>query len=97
MPLTLQDCRTLDANDVLRPLRARFALPEGVIYLDGNSLGAQPKAAAACAARVVEQEWGQGLIRSWNSAGWIDLPRRLGDQFAPWVGAGPGSVPAPVA
>ena len=92
MPLTLQDCRTLDANDVLRPLRARFALPEGVIYLDGNSLGAQPKAAAACAARVVEQEWGQGLIRSWNSAGWIDLPRRLGDQFAPWVGVGPGEL-----
>lgn len=89
---TLQDCQARDAHDVLRPLRERFVLPEGVIYLDGNSLGASPKAAAARAAAIVEQEWGQGLIRSWNSAGWIDLPRRLGDQFAPWIGAGPGEV-----
>ena len=92
VPITLQDCQVLDAHDPLRPLRDRFALPHGVIYLDGNSLGAQPKAAAACAARVVEQEWGQGLIRSWNTAGWIDLPQRLGDQFAPWIGAGPGEL-----
>jgi kynureninase len=89
---TLQDCLSLDARDALRPLRERFALPEGVIYLDGNSLGAQPRAAAARVAEVVQQEWGQGLIRSWNSAGWITLPERLGDQFAPWIGAGAGEV-----
>ena len=89
---TLQDCQALDAQDKLRPLRERFALPEGVIYLDGNSLGAQPKAAAARVAEVVQQEWGQGLIRSWNSAGWITLPERLGNQFAPWIGAGGGEV-----
>ena len=89
---TLQDCLTLDAQDRLRPLRERFALPEGVIYLDGNSLGAQPKAAAARAAQVVQQEWGQDLITSWNKAGWITLPERLGNQFAPWIGAGQGEL-----
>ncbi|WP_027013890.1 kynureninase [Comamonas composti] len=90
--ITLQDCRALDAKDALRSLRAHFALPEGVIYLDGNSLGASPKAAAARAARVVQQEWGQGLIRSWNDAGWITLPTRLGDQFAPWIGVDAGEL-----
>lgn len=89
---TLQDCQALDAHDALRPLRERFALPQGVIYLDGNSLGAQPRAAAARVAEVVQQEWGQGLITSWNKAGWITLPERLGDQFAPWIGAGAGEV-----
>jgi kynureninase len=89
---TLQECQALDAQDPLRPLRERFVLPDGVIYLDGNSLGASPRAAAARAAEIVQQEWGQGLIRSWNSAGWIELPLRLGDQFAPWIGAGPDEV-----
>lgn len=73
-------------------LRERFALPQGVIYLDGNSLGAQPKAAAARAAEVVTQEWGQDLITSWNKAGWITLPERLGNQFAPWLGVGQGEL-----
>ncbi|HEY1127848.1 MAG TPA: kynureninase [Roseateles sp.] len=82
----------LDARDPLRPLREHFTLPPGVIYLDGNSLGALPKATPARIARAVEQEWGQGLIASWNNAGWIDLPRRLGDRLAPWVGAGAGEV-----
>jgi kynureninase len=91
---TLQDCQHLDATDPLRPLRDLFAIPEGLIYLDGNSLGVQPKSAAACAARVVEQEWGQGLIRSWNSAGWFDLPERLGNRIAPLIGAGPDQVVA---
>jgi len=58
-----------DAADPLGPYRERFTLPEGVIYLDGNSLGALPKATPAALARVVESEWGEGLIRSWNSAG----------------------------
>ena len=91
---TLQDCRALDAADPLRPLRDLFVLPEGVIYLDGNSLGAAPRAAAARIAKAVQDEWGQGLIRSWNSAGWYEMPRRLGDRIAPWVGAGAGEVVA---
>lgn len=89
---TLQDCQALDAQDPLRALRERFALPQGMIYLDGNSLGAQPKAAAARAAEVVTQEWGQDLITSWNKAGWITLPERLGNQFAPWLGVGQGEL-----
>ena len=89
---TLQDCQALDTQDTLRPLRERFALPEGVIYLDGNSLGAQPKSAAARAAEVVTQQWGQDLITSWNKAGWITLPERLGNQFAPWLGVGEGEL-----
>jgi kynureninase len=76
---TLQDCRDLDARDPLRALRDLFALPEGVIYLDGNSLGPLPKAAPERVARAVREEWGEGLIRSWNTAGCFDLPRRLGD------------------
>lgn len=91
---TLQDCRALDAADPLRPLRDLFVLPEGVIYLDGNSLGPLPKAAPERIARAVQEEWGQGLIRSWNTAGWFDLPRRLGDRIATLVGAGPGEVVA---
>jgi kynureninase len=89
---TLDDCRALDAQDPLRPLRALFALPAGVIYLDGNSLGALPKAAPGRIAEVVTHEWGEGLIRSWNTAGWFDLPQRLGDRVARLVGATPGSV-----
>jgi kynureninase len=94
MTLTLQDCRALDAQDPLRELRGLFTLPEGVIYLDGNSLGVLPKAAPARVAKAVEEEWGQGLIRSWNSAGWFDMPQRLGDKIATLVGANPGEVVA---
>ncbi|HEX6364414.1 MAG TPA: kynureninase [Albitalea sp.] len=85
-------CLALDAEDPLAPLRAQFELPEGVIYLDGNSLGALPKAAAARLQQVVREEWGRDLIRSWNTAGWIDLPHRIGDKIARLVGAGPGEV-----
>ena len=67
---TRNDCLALDAQDALAPLRQQFALPEGVIYLDGNSLGARPVAALARAQEVIAEEWGNGLIRSWNSAGW---------------------------
>ncbi|NKE67387.1 kynureninase [Ramlibacter sp. RBP-2] len=91
---TLQDCRTMDAQDPLRELRDLFALPEGVIYLDGNSLGVLPRATAQRVARTVTDEWGQGLIGSWNGAGWFDLPRRLGDRIAPLIGAQPGEVVA---
>ena len=91
---TLTDCRALDAADTLRPLRDHFVLPEGVIYLDGNSLGVLPKKTAAHIAEVITREWGQDLIRSWNSAGWFHLPQRLGDQIAALVGAGPGELVA---
>ncbi|ABE45494.1 kynureninase [Polaromonas sp. JS666] len=94
MSTTLQDCRALDAQDPLRTLRDQFTLPEGVIYLDGNSLGVLPKTAAARVAEAVTQEWGQGLIRSWNSAGWFSLPQRLGDKIAQLIGAKPGEVVA---
>ena len=94
MTTTLQDCRALDARDPLRELRTQFELPEGVIYLDGNSLGVLPKTTAARVAEAVTKEWGQGLIRSWNSAGWVDLPQRLGDKIARLIGAAPGEVVA---
>ena len=90
--ITLQDCQARDAADPLRTLRDLFSIPDGLIYLDGNSLGVSPKTAAARAAQVVSQEWGQGLIRSWNTAGWFDLPQRLGNQIAPLIGAGQGEV-----
>jgi kynureninase len=91
-PNSRDDCLALDARDPLAPLRARFDLPDGVIYLDGNSLGARPRAALARAHEVVALEWGQDLIRSWNSAGWFELPKRLGDRLAPLIGARPGEV-----
>jgi kynureninase len=80
-------CRRTDAADPLAALRARFELPDGVIYLDGNSLGALQPAVAARVRTVVEREWGQGLIRSWNEAAWVDLPRRIAQRLAPLVGA----------
>jgi kynureninase len=92
--LTLQDCRALDAQDPLRPLRDLFTLPEGVVYLDGNSLGPLPRAAPDRIAHAVREEWGQGLVRSWNTAGWFGLPQRLGDKIAPLIGARPGEVVA---
>lgn len=82
-----QDCLSLDQQDALAPLRDRFELEDGLIYLDGNSLGARPGAATEVARRVVEDEWGQGLIRSWNEADWINLPQRLGARLAPLIGA----------
>jgi kynureninase len=89
---TLNDCITLDAQDPLAPLRQLFDLPEGVIYLDGNSLGALPRSTAQRVQQVVQQEWGDGLIRSWNTAGWITLPQRVGDKIGQLVGAAPGEL-----
>jgi kynureninase len=77
----------LDRDDPLAQLRDAFALAPDTLYLDGNSLGVPPKAAAVRAQAVIGGEWGEGLIRSWNTAGWFALPRRLGDKLAPLVGA----------
>ena len=88
----LQHCRELDALDPLREFRNLFQLSDGLTYLDGNSLGMLPKATAARVAQVVTEEWGSGLIRSWNAAKWFSLPTRLGDQVARLIGARPGEV-----
>ncbi|MGE3395480.1 MAG: kynureninase [Sphingomonas sp.] len=92
MTFTLAESRAADAADPLRPLRSRFHLPDGVIYLDGNSLGPLPLNVAARQRSVIEAEWGDGLIRSWNDAGWIDAPRRVGAKIAPLIGASPHEV-----
>jgi kynureninase len=90
--LTREKCQALDAADPLVEKRRAFALPEGVIYLDGNSLGALPSATPARLAAVIEGEWGGDLITSWNKHAWIDLPRRVGDKIAGLIGAAPGEV-----
>ncbi|MFA9201671.1 MAG: kynureninase [Cypionkella sp.] len=84
----------LDAADPLRGFRQRFHLPEGVIYLDGNSLGCLPKATPERVAEVVRDEWGTGLVGSWNRAGWVEAPRRIGDKIARLIGADEGEVVA---
>jgi len=84
--------RELDEKDPLREFRARFALPPGVIYLDGNSLGALPVRTASRLAEVIAKEWGQGLIRSWNDHDWVGAARRVGDKIAPLIGADAGEV-----
>lgn len=81
-----------DAADLLAGYRERFILPDGVIYLDGNSLGALPKATPGRVQEVVEGEWGEGLIRSWNTASWFDMATRIGAKIAPLVGAAPHEV-----
>jgi kynureninase len=89
---TREACVAADRQDPLAPLKARFDLPPGVLYMDGNSLGVMPRAAAARAAEVITQEWGTGLIRSWNTAGWFELPSRLGDKLAGLLGAKAGEL-----
>jgi kynureninase len=92
MMQSLSHAQALDAADPLAPLRAQFDIPPGLIYLDGNSLGVLPKATCARVQQVLQQEWGTGLIGSWNSAGWMDLPQRIGDKIARLVGAGAGEL-----
>jgi len=94
LPTSRDDCLALDAADPLRALRERFDLPRDVIYLDGNSLGVLPRATLPRLQRVVAEEWGRGLIGSWNRAGWMDLPRRVGDKIARLIGARAGEVVA---
>ena len=83
---------SLDAADPLASFRERFMLPGGVIYLDGNSLGPLPRATPGRIAELVQREWGEGLIRSWNDAGWIDLASRVAAEIAKLIGAAEGSV-----
>ncbi|HEX4779312.1 MAG TPA: kynureninase [Usitatibacter sp.] len=89
-----EEAEALDRADPLREFRAQFELPPGVIYLDGNSLGALCRRARERIAGVVEREWGRDLIRSWNGADWISMPQRVGDKIARLVGAGEGEVVA---
>lgn len=90
--MAFRDAKSLDQSDPLAHLRDRFSIPDGVIYLDGNSLGALPKSVPERMADVVRQQWGRDLITSWNVHDWIDLPRRVGDKIAPLIGAAPGTV-----
>ena len=90
--ISREDCQTLDENDVLAPLRAEFTLNEGEIYLDGNSLGPVSSSVRRRVNEVIDDEWGRGLVRSWNDAGWMGEPTRLGDRIAPLIGANPGEV-----
>ena len=93
----MQRARDLDAADAIAHFRHRFDLPEGVIYLDGNSLGPLPKASRERLHRVIDAEWGEGLIRSWNElpgggGDWIAMPQRVGAKISPLVGAKPHEV-----
>jgi len=84
--------KSLDSTDPLRSFRSRFFLPKGVVYLDGNSLGALPVATAGRLQQVVNEEWGAGLIKSWNSHDWIGATQRVGNKIATLIGAKPGEV-----
>lgn len=89
--MTRDDAQALDAADPLAAMKQRFALPDGVIYLDGNSLGALPRATVNIIAHATTRQWGDRLIRSWNE-GWIDAPQRIGAKIAPMIGAAPSEV-----
>ncbi len=84
--MTRGEAEALDRADVLAPQRAAFDLPGGVIYLDGNSLGAPPRRALERLRVCAQDEWRTGLVRSWNDAGWIDLPLRAGAKIAALIG-----------
>ncbi|ANY21001.1 Kynureninase [Tsuneonella dongtanensis] len=88
------DPAALDAADPLRCFRERFALPEGKMYLDGNSLGCLPRETPQKLANLVDREWGENLIGSWNDAGWVSAPERVGAKIARLVGAADGEVVA---
>ena len=92
VPSDLDAARALDAADPLRGFRDRFALPAGIVYLDGNSLGPLPAATAGRLADVVANQWGERLIRSWNEAGWIDAPAHVGAKIARLIGAADDEV-----
>jgi kynureninase len=89
---SLDEVRALDARDPLAARRSDYILPEGVIYLDGNSLGPAPKSALVALDAAARQEWAQGLIRSWNDADWFTAPRRIGDKIGALIGAAAGQT-----
>lgn len=93
-PPSLSACLAQDQQDPLRSLRDLFHLPEGVIYLDGNSLGVLPKATTSRVTQALTQEWGNDLIKSWNSAGWFQMPLKVGNKIARLIGAAEGEVVA---
>ena len=93
-PLSYEDCQTMDRQDPLCVLKDMFQLPQGLVYLDGNSLGALPKTAQSRVTQAIQHEWGNELIRSWNTSGWFELPRKVGDKIAQLIGAYPGEVVA---
>jgi kynureninase len=86
------DFEEMDRRDPLRAMRDAFVLPPGVIYLDGNSLGALPRATPERLVEVSAREWGESLIRGWTSHDWIGAPQRVGDKIARLIGALPGEV-----
>lgn len=88
----LADVRVMDANDPLRGMRDCFVLPEGLIYLDGNSLGVASQAAYGEIDKAARLEWGQDLIRAWNKDGWFEMPLELGDRIGRLIGAAPGQT-----
>ncbi|MEP6986443.1 MAG: kynureninase, partial [Chloroflexota bacterium] len=90
--LTRDALAAMDAHDPLASFRDKFYVPEGVLYFDGNSLGAVPKTVEGRLQKAVTQEWGDGLVRSWNTAGWYEMPRRIGDKIARLIGANAGEV-----
>jgi kynureninase len=90
--VTPEDVQRLDAADPLAFARERFCLPDGLIYLDGNSLGALPAAAASALTETAERQWGDDLIASWNKHSWIDWPVRIAAKLAPIVGASPDEL-----
>ena len=90
--MMLEEARHFDGADPLAFARKRFRLPEGVIYLDGNSLGASPNAAPMAIANTAERQWGEDLIASWNTHGWIDWPTTIAAKLAPIVGARPDEL-----
>ncbi|MFM8750603.1 kynureninase [Rhabdaerophilum sp.] len=92
MALSRADCEAMDRDDPLAPKRAAFLLPEGQIYLDGNSLGVLPRGVEERVVDLIRNQWGKDLIVSWNKHGWIDLPQKVGNRIARLVGAEPGSV-----
>ena len=92
--ITRTDLEALDRRDPLAHFRERFALPPKRLYLVGNSLGAMPRAASERMRHVVDQQWSQDLVRSWNQHSWVDLPQRVGDKIGRLIGAAPGETVA---
>jgi kynureninase len=92
--ISLHEIGALDAADPLAPFRDRFRIPEGMIYLDGNSLGSLPRATPDRLARTIEREWGDGLVASWNDTRWLDAPTRIGGKIARLIGAAADEVVA---